>query len=253
VSLNYKITPDVMAYVSYRHGYKSGGFQSIFPPTPAVAATAFEPEKVKSYEVGLKSEWFDRRFLANVAVFLSDISNQQISRNVSPTEVLIDNAGATRDYGVDLTLSAKPIPELTLTAAMTVQHARFQNYVDNGISYAGNSQLRSPDFSTNFAAEYAVPLGNGSQVVLHGDYSYESKQFFDDANSMEPGLFQPGYGIANARAEFIPRVGNWSFALWGRNLGNTEYYQNIGIAFPTGIAVPGEPRTYGVSLNYKFQ
>jgi iron complex outermembrane receptor protein len=54
VTVNYHIMPDVLAYASYRRGYKSGGFQSLFPATPAVASTPFEPEKVDSYEAGLK-------------------------------------------------------------------------------------------------------------------------------------------------------------------------------------------------------
>ena len=251
-ALDYKITEDVMTYLSYRQGFKSGGFQPLFPPTATVAATPFAPEKVKSYEGGLKSEWFDRRFLANVAVFLSNITDQQISQNVTPILVVVDNAGATRDYGVDLTLDVKPIPQLILSAAMTVQHARFKSYVEGGVNYAGDAQLRSPDLGENYGLEYDLALAGGSTLALHAAYSYESRQFYDIANSTAPGLFQPGYGIANARVEFSPVHGDFRVGLWGNNLGNTHYYQNIAVSAPAGLAVPGVPRTYGVAIDYNF-
>lgn len=251
-TLNYKVLPDVLTYVSYRQGFKSGGFQTIFPTTAPVANTPFAPEKVKSYEAGLKSEWFDRRFLADIAVFLSDIKNQQVLQALSVTNLVIDNAGATRDYGVDLTLNAKPWPSLTLGANMTLQHARFVTYLDGPLNYAGNAQLRSPDFSGNYSAEYAVELPGSSQLVLHGDYSYESKQFFDAANSTTIGSYQPGYGLANARLTYVPARSDWSVALWAKNLGNTHYYQNVLILAPTGLAVAGEPLTFGGSFKFSF-
>ena len=251
-TLNYKILPDVLTYLSYRQGFKSGGFQTIFPTTAAVADTPFAPEKVKSYEAGLKSEWFGRRFLADVAVFRSDIKDQQVLTALSATNLVIDNAGATRDYGMDLTLNAKPWPSLTLGANMTIQHARFVTYLDGPLNYAGNAQLRSPDFSGNYSAEYIVGLAGTSQLVLHGDYSYESKQFFDAANSTTSGSYQPGYGLANARITYVPGQGDWSLAIWAKNVGNTHYYQNVLILAPTGLAVAGDPLTFGGSFKLNF-
>jgi iron complex outermembrane receptor protein len=135
---------------------------------------------------------------------------------------------------------------------MTLQHARFVTYLDGPLNYAGNAQLRSPDFSGNYSAEYAVGLPGNSQLVLRGDYSYESKQFFDAANSTTAGSYQPGYGLANARITYVPARGDWSVALWAKNLGNTHYYQNVLILAPTGLAVAGEPLTFGGSFKFSF-
>jgi iron complex outermembrane receptor protein len=251
-SLNFKITPDALVYISYRQGFKSGGFQTLLPATAQIANTPFLPEHVKSYELGAKTEWFDHRLLADIAVFRSDITDQQISRDIGPTDISIDNAGATRTNGVDLTLSAKPIPALTVDTSMTFQHARFLQYQNGDVSYAGNEQLRSPDFTGSFGAEYRFDLPGGAGLAVRAEYSYQAQEFFDAANSKEPGLYQPGYGLTNARITYTPAQGDWSVALWGKNLGDTYYLRNIAIGGDTGIAVPGDPLTCGVSASIKF-
>lgn len=251
-SLNYKITPDTLAYVSYREGYKSGGFQTILPATAQIASTPFLPEHVKSYEAGIKSEWLDHRLLADVAIFRSDITDQQISRVISATDISIDNAGKTRADGVDLTVTAKPVHGLSVDSSMTWQHARFLQYQNGDVSYAGNEQLRSPDFTGSFGADYKIDLPDTASVTLHADYSYQASEFFDPANLKVTGLYQPGYGLANARITYAPARGDWTVALWGRNLGNTEYYRNIAVGGLTGIATPGDPLTFGGSFNIKF-
>jgi iron complex outermembrane recepter protein len=253
-SLDFKITPDVLTYFSYAQGFKSGGFQTLEPPTAQAAATVFAPEKVKSYELGLKSEWLDHRLLADVALFRSDITDQQILVVYSALESLVNNAGATRDDGVDLSLAARPTEHLTLDAKMTYQHARFLVYTDpaTGRSYAGNAQLRSPDFSGSYSAEYDFALAGRGDLALRGEYSYQTKEFFDNANTELPGLYQPAYGLLNARLTYIPAHGNWSISMWGRNLGNTYYFRNVAIGLPSGLAVPGDPRTFGGSFDVKF-
>jgi iron complex outermembrane receptor protein len=120
------------------------------------------------------------------------------------------------------------------------------------VSYAGNEQLRSPDFTGSFGADYKVDLPDNAAVTLHADYSYAAEEFFDPANTKLPGLYQPGYGLINARLTYAPAHGDWTVSLWGRNLGNTQYYQNIAVGGLTGIAAPGDPLTYGGSFNIKF-
>lgn len=251
VSLMYKVRPSLRVYASYREGYKSGGFQTILPATAGIADTPFLPEHVKSYEVGAKSEWFEHRLRADVDVFRSDITDQQLSRVISATDISIDNAGATRDDGVDLTLAARPMRALTINAGMTFQHAHFLKYQNGAVSYAGNQQLRSPDFTGNFGAVYAFVLPGDASVTVRGQYAYQAQEFFDAANTRIRGYYQPGYGLTDARITYAPSRGDWDVSLWGKNLANTEYYQNIAVGV-SGIAVPGDPRTFGVSFETRF-
>lgn len=252
VTLNYHLTPDILAYASYRQGFKSGGFQTLLPATALIAATPFEPEAVDAYELGIKSSWWNDRLILNAALFRSDIKDQQVLRVTGTVQQTIDNAGATRTDGIDFSIAARPIPELRLTADMTYQHARFRRYQNGPVSYAGNAQLRSPDFTGSFAANYDIELGGSGKLTLRGEHNHRSEAFFDAANSTLPGLFQKAYGLTNAFATYRPAHGNWDVAIWTKNIGDTRYYRNIVSSGPTALAVPGDPRTFGLSFNLGF-
>lgn len=256
VTINYKPIRDVLIYASYKQGFKSGGFQSLLPPTAAIANITYAPERVKSYEAGFKSSFLNRRFIVNVSAFQADITNQQIGRSVTTTQIFIDNAGATRARGVDVELIARPASALQLSATFTYQHARFRKYESAGVSYAGFAQLRSPDFTGIFAADYDLNVGAGAKVALHGEYSYRTVTYFDNANGTIngvriPGLYQPGYGLVNANIVFHPESDRWSVGIFGRNLGGAKYFRNIATA--QGLVVPGDPLTFGASFAYHFR
>ncbi|MDE1147131.1 MAG: TonB-dependent receptor [Azospirillaceae bacterium] len=248
VTLSFQPSPDMMAYASWRQGFKSGGFQTLLPATAAVAATPFKPEKVNSYEVGFKSEWLDHHLRTNVAVFYADITDQQILRVLGNSTNVIDNAGSTHTAGVDgqidLVLGA-----VRLNAAMTYQQARFGQYMTGTTSYAGKTQLRSPDFSGSFGAEYTLPVWT-RDLTLRGEYVYQTESFFDAANTRVTGLYQPAYGLVNARAAL--HLGDWEIAAWAKNITDEHYYRNIAVSGATGLAVPGDPATYGVSLRWSM-
>lgn len=247
VTLTYDISPDIMTYASYRQGYKSGGFQALLVATPVLAAIPFSPEKVDSYEIGIKSSTLDRRFTLDAALFWTDITNQQILRITGTAVQTIDNAGATRTKGVDLSMALMPVPELRFDASMTYQEARFRVYQNGAVSYAGNSQLRSPDFTGAFSAEYTVALPNQADLIWRAEYTRQSRVYFDAANTQVEGIFQPGFGLANARVTYQPEDTGWSVSAWAKNIGGTKYYRNVAPSGLTGLAVPGDPFTFGLS------
>jgi iron complex outermembrane receptor protein len=249
LTLQYQADPELMFYASARRGFKSGGFQSL-ASAPALAATVYDPEHVLSYEAGMKSRWLDDRLQANVAIFRAEMKDQQILRIPTAVTSIIDNAGKTKTDGVDLSLSARIATRLSLDLAATYQKARFQEYTSAGVSFAGNSQLRSPDLATSFVAEYAQPLGGAGELRLRGEYFYQTKIFFDAANTNVPGAFQPDYGLVNARLTYAPTNGGWELAFYGKNLTDKEYFRNIAVTGPSSIGTPGDPRTYGAEVNW---
>ena len=252
VTVDYKANDDVMVYASARQGFKSGGFQSL-PGSLALASTVYDPERVRAYELGAKTRWLDGRLTANVALFRADIDDQQILRIPSAGLTIIDNAGKTRAKGVDVALSARPVPQLRIDFNATFQHARFREYISNGVSFAGNHQLRSPDRAIFVMAEYTVPLGGAGDLLLHGEYAYQSKVFFDAANTSSMNAYQPGYGLVGGRIIFSPAKANWDVAVFGKNLADKRYFRNVAISGPSGLGTPGDPRTYGVALNWRFR
>lgn len=251
VIVEYEAADEVMIYGSFRQGFKSGGFQSL-PGGLALASTVYDPETVRAYELGAKTRWADGRVTLNVAGFWADIDDQQVLRIPSAGVTIIDNAGKTRTKGVDVTLSARPTPQLRLDLAATLQRARFREYVSGGVSFAGNHQLRSPDVAVSAAAEYIVPLAAGD-LMFRGEYAYQSKIFFDAANTRSENAYQPGYGLLSGRIVFTPADADWDVALWGKNLGDKRYFRNVAISGPTGLGTPGDPRTFGVTVNWRYR
>jgi len=251
LTLEFAATDDVMLYVSARQGFKSGGFQSL-PGSLALASTIYDPERVRAYELGAKTQWFEGRLTANAAVFLAQMDDQQILRVPTPGVTIIDNAGETRTKGVDLAFTARPTPHLRLDFNATLQEARFEQYVSSGISFSGNSQLRSPDVTTAFAAEYTVPIGAGD-LTFRADYAYQSEIFFDAANTSAANAYQPSYSLVNGRITFAPTGSNWEVSVWGKNLGDEEYFRNIALSGPTGVGAPGDPQTFGVSISWRYR
>ena len=253
VSLDFKPTDDVMVYTSFRKGFKSGGYQTLGVSNAAAANTPFNPEHVSSYEAGIKASLFDRHVTADIAVFRSDITDQQVSQAITVTNVIITNAGKTRATGVDFTFRVKPVSAFTLSASGTYQHARFREYLSPPNNYSGKSQLRSPDFTLSVSAEYDIDLADYAVVTLSGDIFHSSPVFYDLLNSRINGLYQPSYNVGNVQVTVKPNNVPMDIGAFVRNVGNTHYYQNIAGTAATGaLGVPAMPRTYGFSLTYRF-
>ena len=252
VSLEFKPSDRVLLYASFKQGFKSGGFQSL-PGSEAIAARAFDPEEVEAYEVGLKSQLFDNRVTFNLALFQTTMNDQQLQRVPSAGVTIIDNAGKTRTRGADFELTLYPLLGLNLSILGTLQEAEFQRYESGGSDFAGNRQLRSPDVSLYFLGEYTLPLGaNRGDLSLHTDYSYQSRTFFDAANTRTEGAFQPAYGLLNARIGYTSPSGRWTASVLARNITDKEYLRNILLSGPTGLAVPGDPFTVTVSVGWSL-
>jgi iron complex outermembrane receptor protein len=259
LTVQYHATPEVMIYASYRRGFKSGGYQPAPVASRALGDTPFNPEHVDSYEVGLKSSFFGRRLTLNIDAFLSKIRDQQILQTVPDgTGVInvVSNAGSTTAKGVELSVKARPVAGFNVSADITYQQAQFDRYstlVNSApTDYSGNTQLRSPDVAAAIGADYDIDLEDAGKLTLGGQYSYRSKIFYTVANLTVPGLYQSGYGLADAHAIYEPNGGNWNLKAWVRNIGNTHYFRNIVVIGATGIAQPGDPTTFGGTFVIRF-
>lgn len=256
LSLQYQVNPSLLLYASARQGFKSGGFQSL-AGSQAVASNVYDPEEVRSYELGMKSRWMHDRVQLNLAAFRTVIDDQQILRLPQVGVTIIDNAGKTSTDGVDVSFTALPLPELRFDVNATIQKARFDEYdtlvAGQPASYADNHQLRSPDQTVSFTGEYTIPLQSSANVRLRAEYFHQSKVFFDAANSSYDGAFQPGYDVWNGSITYVAPDGTYDVSLYGKNLADEEYYRNVAIQGRYGLAVPGDPMTYGLRFSWRYR
>ena len=102
LNLSYKLAPDVLAYATYAKSFKPGGINLNGVPNdasgnPQVQVGAIKPESVDHYEVGLKTSFWDRRAILNLAAFRTDIRNfQALNRGSIRCGVRLSRRAAVR-------------------------------------------------------------------------------------------------------------------------------------------------------------
>ncbi len=255
VAIRYRFTPEAMAYVSAASGYKAGGFNGR-AQTAFVAAKGFGPERLWTYEAGVKTSWLGRRLVIDADVFHSDYTDLQLLRLDSDggvPVVVADNAGSARIDGFEAEITAVPAADLRVEFGVGALRARYTqlNPAIAGLTTASRLP-KAPDWTLDLGVErdFRIPLG---ELDARADYAYRSKVYNTADNS--PLTTQSGYGLLDARLALRPARGSWSLAVFATNLTDARYITNgldtlssIGIADVTY----GRPREWGVELDCRL-
>ena len=260
VVLAFDFSTDVMAYASYSSGFKSGAFQ-LRPTTAAQASVIADPEQVDAYEVGFKTQWLNRKLTFNIAAYQNDYRDLQLNRIIGLPNgafaVLLDNVESSRIRGVEVDASVRPIHNLEISGSYAYTDAIYTNFVSGATVFSNTRMVRTPKHSFDLSLQYTAELDDDTSLIFNSDYNYRSHFFFEAGqgdpkyDALIPRTREPGYGIANSRVTF--QHGPMEASLWMRNIFDTRYrsyIQKFGAV--QLIAFPGEPRTYGASLAYKF-
>ena len=258
INLAYNWTSELLTYVSYSEGFKSGGFvQRVFPPKTEVPS--FEPETAKVYEIGAKWLGLDNRLSLNGALFFTDYEDLQIEVNDGIAPVT-RNAAEAEITGFELELTAVPGTNWLIQAGVGYLDAEYtqldpsQNFTTDLREITLDSELvNAPDWTTNVGVQYTATIGGGGQLIPRVDWAYTSEVFKDALNY--PELRQDDYHLVDAYLTYITPKGNWEAALFGTNLTDEEY---ITSGFANGLtqgritANVARPRQWGASLTYRF-
>lgn len=254
VSLAYDVTPDVSLYGRWATGYKAGGANS-----RSLTYRAFDPEKVEMFELGAKTEFWNRRGRVNVAVFTGDIKDAQVDFSVlvlnnNRGTLETTNAASGKTKGFELDFAFVPFEGLTLSGAYA--------YTDIKLSKAFNPftnarstiyPLYSPKNAGSVAVDYARPTF-GATFKAHLDANFADAQI---TNTTDPTPSDKSFTMNGRLALADIRLGEGASALqlsvWSRNLTNKSYafLRNTNAALGT-YAIFNEPRTFGVEANVKF-
>ncbi len=261
LSVNQDIGDDVHAYASYSRGYKSAGINLV---RKSAGINIFvEPEKVDSYEVGLKSQFFNRRLQLNTALFWTIDQNYQANLyDVSNRIGYLGNAGKVRSRGVEVDLRANVARGLNLSASGTFTDATYVRYT-NAIcpfllSYQASCDISGQRLSGtskwagSVQARYEAPVSSGLVGYAAADASYRSKYF--SAVNDDPFTEIKGYALVGAQLGLRATNGPWDVSVWARNLLDKHYLVTSTVNATWGITQVGvgEPRTYGITLKNRF-
>jgi iron complex outermembrane receptor protein len=253
-SIDHRFSKEVLAYASYNRGFKAGGY-SVSSPT----APPFSPEILDAFEIGAKTDLFDRRVRFNTAIFYDKYDNIQVQRyNAISIETV--NGAKARSYGVDADLTAVLAPGLQFTGGVTVADATFTSFPNcvlaaplGGVALFGGNCTGymlpiAAKTTGNVMLDYVVPLAKGS-IDLNGNVYYNSGYFTDIANV----IHQKDYTKLGVFGKWSDASDHYSIQLYGKNLTNRRvivYGDSQGVG--TQLVNYGEPRTYGVTVGYKF-
>lgn len=196
--LDRQFTPDIMAYLGYSRGFKSGLFNPVVLPGAPIDEPV-DPETLDAYTIGLKSEYLQRRLRVNIEAFYYDYSNIQVTQILAAVSHITNAARATIK-GVDVDISAMPLKGLTLTASLEVMEGRYESF-PNGTFFVydpvtggnctfvvapppapipcggatppnydaatgswdlkGNHTIQTPPFSASLMGQYEIPTSIG--------------------------------------------------------------------------------------------
>ena len=275
IGVEWQATPDAFLYASVTRGFKSGGFNFTARND---FGSSYQPEWITAYEIGAKTDWFDKRLRINLAAFRNNWTNLQVSQaiilpNLSTPVTQSSNAASARITGLDADITAKPGAGFTFNAGFTwmpdAQYLDYTggqaaNYIKNLLIQAkdprenggfntynanGNRLTKAPKFSGIFNADKKFDFGDGGEFNIHGDVNYTSPTAYDISNY----AFSNSKPITlyNAAVGYTSPGGHYEVGLWGRNLADKSYANSIIIGSLPQV-VSGNPRTVGIRLNYKY-
>ncbi len=228
LGVSYRWNEDLMTYAQVSTGYKGGGVN----PTPYVPdqVVPFGPEKLTTYEVGVKSDFFDRRLQINAAGFYNLYNDIQMTFyfcpfSASTTCALQANAGNAHVKGLELEATAHPIDGLTLTGS--VGYLDFQYTKVNPL--AGVSLGMVAPFNSRWQASgsvaYAIDLGDRGALTPRVDVSYLSSFYNNAINNSYNRV--AGRFLTDLRVTYEMPDGKWSLSAAVKNVFNKFYYNSV--------------------------
>lgn len=267
-SLSYKATQQLFTYFTYSRGYKAGGFNELGTSgVPLIQAqlTPYNPEKADSFELGFKSDMFDRKLQLNIAGFYvtyDDAQRQLLfpftrSDGTSFSEIRFINAAKIEVKGIEAEATLVPTDGLTLRGTLGYQDGKYKSFVSptptarNLVDVPLN---RTPKWQGSGSASYDIPVGSIGRITLFGSMTYQGRSLFNfDLNNPLNDAYLDARTLFNASIGFADADDRYSIRLVGQNLTNQLYRtggQTVGQLFTRETY--GPPRYIAVELGVKF-
>lgn len=274
LNTTYDLSDDVMLFATYATGFKSGGFDSGGGAPASGQRRIFNPELTENWEVGAKTQLFDRRLTANVTAFRTEIDQYQF-RTYDGLSFRTRNNGKIRQQGLEFDLTARPTRELTLTLSGTYLDSTYLEFKGApGLpGFGGTQDLTgqrvpySPEWQGAASAQYGGTLPWADlRWSVRGDLSFSTEANLSATGDNSVQTIEPSYALLAARFTISEPDDRWEVALWGLNL-TDEAYCNSRFSQPNDAAyglrnsvtggtvlrcVISEPRTYGVEVKSRF-
>jgi outer membrane receptor protein involved in Fe transport len=282
VKATYRFDPSLLVYASYARGYKAGGFNldrvectvgqaGCAPGSAAVTTpirnTEFPGEFNNSFELGEKATLLNRKLLLNATLFYQRYTGFQLN-TFNGLVFVVDSIPRVVSKGVDADVVWFATPHLSFQGGVTYADTRYDLdaaqladlVLKTGFQGKAHSRLSlAPLWSASLSGAYTQNLGDSYKARLSIAAKYSSG--YNTGSDLDPGKYQKGYTVTDARLAVGPRNDRWTLEFWVQNAFNTNYKQ---VAFDSGFqnvptnatgvldAFLGAPRTFGGTLRIKI-
>lgn len=263
-ALDHKFSDTILVYGSVSRGFNSGFYNqsNVAGFANETQNPAVKPEFLTAYEMGAKTDFFDRRLRFNLSGFIYDYKGlqQQIFNQGAVTTI---NAASARIKGIDLEITARPVRSLTLSLSGTYLDAKYKSYplapnyllqANGSLSAvgtadaAGNMIVNAPRLTYTVSASHDLPTSIGT-FTTSVNMNYRGKTFVDPANRFA----LPTRYLVNATERWTSSDGHLFASIWVKNLFDKRYDYAINILAPAGlVGQTAPPRTYGLSAGFQF-
>lgn len=262
LGLDYEIAPNQMVYASWARGFKSGGFTGRIG-VAADGDTPYGPEKLDTFELGLKADFLDRRLRTNLSLFYTNYRDMQVAQiyfdsdtNVQGNRIL--NAAKSEIKGFELEVQAVPVDGLTLRGSLAYLDTKYKDFLyfdpvaGDYTDLKGYALQNAPKWASTLGANFTTTLPNDASIVADVSWMYTRQKYYTAVVNTPRSSIQPTYYIDALLTYYGPDK-RYSVGLWGKNLLDKRYistvYDSPGYMGLVGYA---PPRQFGVSVGYNF-
>jgi iron complex outermembrane recepter protein len=265
VALDHQITDEVMGYLTYNRGFKSGTYNTVnsggagFPPV--------DPEILDAYEAGFKADFLDGRLRLNAGAFYYEYENIQLQKIDGGIAFLL-NAAEAEIKGFEVEGQASLTDNLNIRFGLSYLDSEYTKFQGCPINIptadafggalgpigagnlkavgdcSGNELVRAPDYTFNVGFTYFVPTDAGI-------WGASATAAYNDGFFWEPGNrnFEDSVTMVNGELSWEDDSGKYKVRIYGKNLLDEEYSIYTTEAQFGDTEAPAAPRTWGVGFD----
>lgn len=269
VGLMYEFSDNTRAYGFWSKGYRSGGFNFRNARPDVIPAGPTREEENNTFEVGMKTEFWDGRARLNIAAFQNEVKDMQRELNIPDPLVIVlqatINAGDVTLKGIEADFVALLTDNFSVSLSYGWQDGEYDNLnpfvpaFEAALRQAGvygpDDVLIGPDLPrlapTNYSVGFSwdIPVGRGL-VNVAANHSFREGHPYNDSNTE---LFED-QTRTNASVNWFSGDDRWGVSLYGKNLGDEANWGNLTNIAGLWTAGPMKKgRFLGLEVNYRYE
>lgn len=254
IGLDWVVNEDIMTYVNYSQGYRSGAVnaQAFFDPSEI---TTVDPEELEAWELGIKSQLFDNRVQLNGAIFRYDYTDQQYLDTLPGGLAVLRNAEKSQITGLELETTVQAAENLALRLGLGYTDGEIKELMlEDGTDLSGNELISTPELSVTASIDWGFLEVDAGTFSLHLDTSLSDDVYTDIKNTDRVAL--DDYWLTNGRLTFDSSDDSYTVSAWVKNLTDEEYLtygldlQQYALGFD--YFSRGIPRTFGLEVTFRM-